>query len=1390
MQNIVTGGQVEIPDNNPNETMLGNDLVQQSIDNLTSQTGDSTALQQPMETQPSQPTQPGTDTVTQPESVPGEQNTAPIQAATPIHSLGIPPWLQNNPTVQPLLPDIPNYGSMLAEQALQLNPIRQGTQLSDYPYTTPQVSPPALDPGTGQRLYENFEGIQRAERRVQLRSRLEDLIDYRNYNQNRPPTNEAQRNLSVPYSNRSINRNAPRQGEGEPNGWGGNVFQNWWDNSVDQVQAVGGAFRDAWNLITGNSTPEQEQAVREIWDNFVMGEPTANPSELVTTDEVITGLSNVGEMFPTARAEIGQLIERWSPQQNEEGEYPVNLWRGEFGEFGRGIPGALNAGVNVVENLAYAGVYTLTDTARALAGEAGDSIPFLNRIPNDEERRGAAYRFGQVFSGVDLGIANVRDGSGNRYLSFVDPEASREEQINQWSTALGISVLFGGGVDNLARVGRLNAEDVARAVSTGQPLGTVRAARRAEELGRAAQSVPDFRPPSTPDEAMAAATPSVPSEATTMFPGAQPGTTILPPTNASIAVQNLDEYVGAVPNTTNLTNMTPGEVAFSLDVNPTVPPPIPFQNVRSNEELLNWGQYNGVIPPDVTNLTNADVQRLQQVHGDSFNRIGAPIELRDIPGYRELAPGTPENTLPYGITEIVSEQYPDISVSAPGGYRLPAGLTPDDVVQRFVDKYGEVTGIDWTLSEAIADEIIPYDANAYNAYVDAFKQAYPNMRYGVVHFTNELDDDVFQPANFEALLRFGDELPFNEVDGVMMGHGLGSIQDATGWFSVDGMRSWQEIVDEMPRGTRIMVFSCSVERAARIARYDDTLGALTSDQWVILESGGNGRVINMGSGNFIGTGLDDVDPETVRADMEMFPADETARANIQESVDEIIINGGEPIEVEPDMLREQLREQLIMQFRHDSSVLDEAILNDEGVDEWVDLVVGEDLDVARANQIRQTYQIRNTGEPDVQTLDDTIRHSGEPGSVPVADYWRRTDAPVSHSGNPGAASEFLDALDDVDANGSALRELEQQIDELRREVVRQSQPIIRGDMRNLVRGNIADEIATSTQYGEIIPGTQIQELLPDVEPISVPMEGNWFHGTRQTNISNVNYHWGTPHEYGVGLYLTNDMDYANVAARASRVPNNPVPGTTRLNPAGTGAVLRVQLDANTGILDASTEVDDSLLDVFYRSAKSIFGSKLATRLLSDLPETEVGNAWLEARRLYAEMFNSPVPEVKFREFSREVSERLSQRGYGAIVDNRRGVMMAIPDESGRIRMNVVPVQENVGGGSKVEATYARHFMEAEMHEQMKHPVTEAWELQSRVRYENALMENTLKEYKGLNNQATALVNDMANDERALVNDAIAQKEIEWRQALANAEEDAVNTPEFQRALDDVNDQCF
>lgn len=330
-------------------------------------------------------------------------------------------------------------------------------------------------------------------------------------------------------------------------------------------------------------------------------------------------------------------------------------------------------------------------------------------------------------------------------------------------------------------------------------------------------------------------------------------------------------------------------------------------------------------------------------------------------------------------------------------------------------------------------------------------------------------------------------------------------------------------------------------------------------------------------------------------------------------------------------------------------------------------------------------------------------------------------------------------------------------------------------------GHIADEIQTKAAHLKLFDeGTQIRELYDEqpANPSYLFTDRPYYHGTRQADsIFRVNFKEGAAHEYGTGLYLTVDPDYANIAARSQRTPHNPIPGTTRINPTG-GFIHKIEPEISGGVLELDDPLPDDIRELFKRAAREVYDERTAHIYERDLRSIPARNAWLKLRDVYSNLKRVQTPELSYRRFSNRISDLLNQAGYRGLRDERRGVFVQLPDLSGRIRGNVVS-STPVPTASRTQSLYSRHWMNAEMAKHFEDGLAEGYERQSRTQLLHSVLQDYVSQYERVRSQYGRTADDFAgflNYQDELVLDRANRTIDEVRQ---NIESLADETPEYK-----------
>lgn len=1253
-ENIVTGGDVNVPTNTEQGSLVPEQEPQSVMDNAA--TASAYFVNDAIQDTPQQPQEPQ-ETLPPPiQAIPPMEQTSgiadssglPIQAIQPLTSVGSPPWLQNNSNIQQLMGDIPQWRDRILQNQMSgmIDP-RQERTITDIPYAYPTSRPPLMDSETGSRLQSTFADMLQRDRMRALQSGLGGFMRIRPQGDPNAPENLSS-NTNVPGSQRSIFRNTPRFGEPQ-NGWNGNTgtpveqIEQQTERNRTNANRLFAPLRDIWNLLTnGEGAEEQREAFNNLVYEYVFGNPVTGESSGEPINDAVDTVRELSEMFPQTTGVGLEALQEVSPVPNDPNDpssgYRVDWQNGYFGEYGRGWTGAFLQGLSMTENAAMAGVYSVTDLGWALSGQAGFDIPFIEDPHVDWDDITSLYRFRQAFGGVDLDVTNVRDGSGNRYLNFIDPNADRQTQIQQGAWALGLSALFGGGVDDVLtggfRTSRLFAESMRRTGgNVGESLEMARRWERIQDMRRARQSVPTFEGISTP-RAQAIA-PTV-GELPELSP------------SAGIVV-NLNEYVAPLltPDFA-AANISPAQIAQEFNIDPMSQPPLPFFAPRTNPELLSMGQQLGMIDPDVNILTNADIARLQQVFGGAFTRFGPPAP-----------PEIPVQQIGTRLELQRARMETEAQVSA----MLEVGETPE-VIRRTLD-----------------DDALVRTQKLQEQQNRALSTGEPGE--AEVLRANELVKSTDDVGLTETVIFQVEEAPESiaQADTRMVQDYLIDTDNYTG--AARGLQELEIEIDALRR--QILPQSQRILASGDLYRY--TRGNIGSE---------------IATTNLYG----DVFPGTQM--QELLPPIEPLTTSGIASYDEFL----------------------------------------EG------LSIAEQSAIARgtpptSSDIDQAIRALRSGDAQPINLDDAL--------IAI----ERVDAEEFRQSFPDAdftelARKYGIDLDDPDL---LTKVLAKQGSSTRVENFRVFDSV---DEINRIRGRGTDSTNYFTQaYQDYV------------------RRNTWYHGTKQTNIQQINFHHGAAHEWGVGLYLSNDVDYADVASRASRTEQNPVPGTTRIDPEGRGSVYQVQTN-DARMLQASDMVAPDVLADFESSVRTIFGKRFAEYWKKQIGTPRTGEMWTRTRELFSEYKGERIPEVRYREFSREVATKLSERGYNGIDDTSSGMRLVFPDSTGRIPMNTTPVRQGLGSGNKMESLYARHWMDAELQQRIPSPTTEAWELQSRVKFENSMMEELMKAYTPAANQTEQLLHDMIQMERRLAADVHAKSQMDIEDLVESAPRAAIETPEFKQ----------
>lgn len=260
-----------------------------------------------------------------------------------------------------------------------------------------------------------------------------------------------------------------------------NRGQDGW-NIGEQVSAVGGIVRaylqDIFRADDGRIDSASD--LLDVGRNLLL-QPWVRAS--LDWGDGKTVQQRMQENMPNLSRQVPRALESLAnTQQANNGEALYAPSQGYFGEYGRGPAGAALNFLALPGQLAAASLYSVADLSRYLVG--GEQALYGDPAAYREYM----YRFRQALTGQDLGFTNFRDGSGNRYLAAIDPNASTDVQILQGAVGfLGDLATFGwvdDAVGNSVGTVRLAAEGVRR---TGNITQGLELARRFSNIQSASQ---------------------------------------------------------------------------------------------------------------------------------------------------------------------------------------------------------------------------------------------------------------------------------------------------------------------------------------------------------------------------------------------------------------------------------------------------------------------------------------------------------------------------------------------------------------------------------------------------------------------------------------------------------------------------------------------------------------------------------------------------------------------------------------------------------------------------------------------------------------------------------------------------------------------------------------
>jgi hypothetical protein len=303
-------------------------------------------------------------------------------------------------------------------------------------------------------------------------------------------------------------------------------------------------------------------------------------------------------------------------------------------------------------------------------------------------------------------------------------------------------------------------------------------------------------------------------------------------------------------------------------------------------------------------------------------------------------------------------------------------------------------------------------------------------------------------------------------------------------------------------------------------------------------------------------------------------------------------------------------------------------------------------------------------------------------------------------------------------------------------------------MVELTPFNIDDRIARQAELDEFMP-----EPLDPVGARAANAEA-WYHGTKQTQDAMFSNEFnpvrgGSSGEFGVGLYLTDRADVAEVYARAATDPTFRYPGTSRL---GSPRVYRwsdVQPRSPLFLGQAPRDLPDDV----GRVVNDAFGGDILDDILGATEEMRMKlrdlnrqhpllrDRWLNVREAYAETFQTPMPEALFQDYAVAVSERLRNLGFDSLIDvhKTRGKTLLILPPATQVSFWAdsplppgVPAQRLAASADEaLDAVMNRHQADNLLHQAMGRRTTAAWEQESRMDTLENMLERYTQEYDKL-----------------------------------------------------------
>jgi hypothetical protein len=161
---------------------------------------------------------------------------------------------------------------------------------------------------------------------------------------------------------------------------------------------------------------------------------------------------------------------------------------------------------------------------------------------------------------------------------------------------------------------------------------------------------------------------------------------------------------------------------------------------------------------------------------------------------------------------------------------------------------------------------------------------------------------------------------------------------------------------------------------------------------------------------------------------------------------------------------------------------------------------------------------------------------------------------------------------------------------------------------------------------------------------SESVTGNLYHGTtlsKSVLLKNLDVvQGGSPSEFGIGIYITNDRTAATYAATKNDTINKP---PTLGVPKGEPHLRRIFMPSKSKILNLNEKPNKGLRNIFSEAAY------LATkdeRFSSTFHEgiTEIGKMWNAFREGYFKLYGTPASESVVREFQQYITKSFQGQG--------------------------------------------------------------------------------------------------------------------------------------------------